>query len=299
MKKAIAILLAALLTLLLSPALADRMYVLPQSDQRRLTWEEVAEWDYESLGYAYNEIFARHGYCFEAGKAYDNYFRAMPWYTPNADPRNQVACYPHLSSTEWYNVDLIKQVRASKKSNDSGHSIWDSFSTGFDALQGFSYVRLRSGQKLPVYSAPDSSAWRGSDGKASASTNGAIYAAGWEGDWLLIMYETNNGAVRIGYVNGNKVRGGVPLDTSLHFDRNAATVTSACRLTDDPLRCSTTIAQLSPGTQVTWLSRFYSSTAWDYVEVTVQGRTARGFVPAGSLSISYGADPLELLPTGY
>ncbi|MBQ2952236.1 MAG: YARHG domain-containing protein [Clostridia bacterium] len=300
MKKALlSVALTLLALLMMTPALADRMYVLPESDQRRLTWEEVAEWDYESLGYAYNEIFARHGYCFEAGKAYDNYFRAMPWYTPNADPRNQVACYPKLTSVEWYNVELIKQVRAAKKDDDSGRSIWDSFSTGFDALQGFSYVRLRSGQKLAVYTAPDDDSVRGAEGKAVASTNGAIYAAGWEGDWLLVMYETNAGAVRVGYINGNKVRGGVPLDTSLRFDHCAATVLAACCLTDDPATCSTTIVQLRPGAQVTWLTRFYNNTAWDYVEVTVDGQTARGFVPVGCLSISYGADPLEQISTGY
>ena len=69
-----------LLTLLMTgAALADRMYVLPESDSRKLTWEEIDYWDYETLGYAFNEIFARHGFNFEPGQAYDNYFRAMPW----------------------------------------------------------------------------------------------------------------------------------------------------------------------------------------------------------------------------
>ena len=300
MKKTLLMIALALLALLMmTPALADRMYVLPESDQRKLTWDEVAVWDYDSLGYAYNEIFARHGFRFEAGGAYDNYFRTMPWYTPNADPRNQVACYPQLNSTEWYNVDLIKQVRAAKKGNDSGRSIWESYSTGLDALQGFSYVRLRSGQKLAVYTAPDDDSLRSAGGKAVASTNGAIYAAGWDGDWLLIMYETNKGSVRVGYINGNKVRGGVPLDTSLHFDRDPATVRTRCRVTDDPATCSTTLVQLDPGQQVTWLSRFHNNTAWDYIEVTVNGQQARGFVPAGSLAVSYGADPLEQIEAGY
>ncbi len=299
MKKALTSLAAALLALLMmTTALADRMYVLPESDTRKLTWEEVACWDYESLGYAFNEIFARHGYNFEPGQDYDNYFRAMPWYTPNRDPRNQVACYPKLSSVEWYNVDLIKQVRETKREQDSGQSIWDSFSTGFDTLQGFVYVRLRTGQKLAVYSAPTEGAWRGADGKAAVSTNGAIYAAGWEGDWLLVMYETNEGSVRVGYVNGNTVRGGVPLETSLHFDHDPATVLTACVLTDDLAGNGTTIAALNPGARVTYLTRFYNRSAWDYIEVTVNGKTARGFVPAGSLRIDHSADPLDNVGTG-
>ena len=299
MKKALLTLLLALLALLMvTPALADRMYVLPESSSRKLTWEEVDAWDYESLGYAFNEIFARHGYNFEPGQDYDNYFRAMPWYTPNADTRNQVACYPKLSSVEWYNVDLIKQVRAAKKNNDYGRSIWDSFSTGFDTLQGFVYVSLRTGQKLDVYSAPAQSSWRGASGKATVSTNGAVYAAGWEGDWLLIMYETNAGSVRVGYVNGNSVRGGVPLDTNLHFDHDPATVRRQCTLTDDPAGSATAITTLRAGTQVTYLTRFYNRSAWDYIEVTVDGKTARGFVPAGSLEVNHSPDALDSVSGG-
>lgn len=291
--------LAVLLSLLMmGAALAERMYVLPESDTRKLTWEEVDEWDYESLGYAFNEIFARHGYNFKPGQDYDNYFRTMPWYTPNADSRNQVACYPKLSSIEWYNVDLIKEVRAAKKNNDYGKSLWDSFSTGFDTLQGFDYVQLRSGQKLAVYSAPDDDSWRGASGKATVSTNGAIYAAGWDGDWLLIMYETNQGSVRVGYVDGNAVRGGIPVDDSLYFAHDPATVLTTCTLTDDPARTGTAITTLQPGAQVTYLTRYYNDNAWDYVETTVGGQTARGFVRAGSLSVSHGADPLESITYG-
>lgn len=294
-KMLMGLLVLALMLLMAGTALADRMYLFPESDTRKLTWEEVDEWDYESLGYGFNEIFARHGYNFEPGQNYDNYFRAMPWYTPNADSRNQVACYPKLSSVEWYNVDLIKEVRAAKKNNDYGRSIWDSFSTGFDTLQGFHYIELRADQKLAVYSAPEKSAWRGASGKASVSTNGAIYAAGWEGNWLLIMYETNNGSVRVGYVSGNDVRGGVPVETSLRFSHDPATVTSTCVLTDDPARSGTTITTLHPGTQVIWLTRFYNNTAWDYVEVQVDGKTARGFIRTGSLDVEYSQDPLEIL----
>ena len=299
MRKALMCLAVVLMALLMvGGALADRMYVLPESSTRKLTWEEIDVWDYESLGYAFNEIFARHGYNFNPGQDYDNYFRAMPWYTPNADGRNQVACYPKLNSVEWYNVDLIKEVRAAKKGSDYGKSIWDSFSTGFDTLQGFHYVQLRSGQKLAVYSAPDNDAWRGAKGKAVVGTNGAIYAAGWDGDWLLIMYETNKGSVRVGYVNGNKVRGGVPVDTSLHFDRDPATVVKTCTLTDDPARTGTEITTLQPGTQVTYLTRYYNNSAWDYVETMVGGKVARGFVRAGSLDVNHSADPLDSITYG-
>lgn len=287
--------LALILVLLMLPAavLAERMYVLPDSNKRHLTWEEVAEWDYESLGYAFNEIFARHGYDFEPGGEYEYYFQTKPWYQPNGTWNNRRDCYSKLTRVEWDNYELIKDVRAAKRENDWGLSIWDNFSTGFDTLQGFEYIELRSGQSLPVYSAPSTSAWRGANGKASVSTNGAIYAAGWESGWLLLMYETNNGSVRVGYVNSKNIRGGVPMDDYLTFAYASAAVTERCTLTDDPARTGTAIVTLQPGARVTWLTRFYNNAAWDYVEVTVNGKTARGFIRAGSLDINRSADPLE------
>lgn len=293
--KRLAVLLFIALLLPLT-ALAERMYILPESNTRLLTWDEVAEWDYESLGYAFNEIFARHGYDFIPGGEYEYYFQTRPWYVANGTYNNQRDCYTKVSDVEWKNYDLIKEVRAYKKNyGDWGLSIWDNFSTGFDTLQGFEYIELRADQNLPVYSAPTQNAWRGANGKASVSTNGAIYAAGWENGWLLVMYETNNGSIRVGYVDTYSIRGGVPMDTSLSFSYVTATVEQNCSLTDDPARTGSVMTTLRAGTTVTWLTRFYNNSAWDYVETTVNGQTARGFVRAGSLSINRGTDPLEEL----
>lgn len=75
--------LSLLVCLCLLPActLADRAYLIPDSNTRYLTETELWEWDYESLGYILNEIFARNGYNFIPGEKYDYYFRCMPWYT--------------------------------------------------------------------------------------------------------------------------------------------------------------------------------------------------------------------------
>ncbi len=280
-------LLSAVLALMVcvSSALADRMYVLPESSAHELTWEEVAEWDYESLGYAFNEIFARHGYVFIPGEKYDYYFSSMPWYTPNADSNNQRAVYPYVSEVEWTNYHLIKEVREYKLLyGDCGASIWDSYSSGFDTLVGFEYIQLRANQLLPVYSTPSTASWRGANGKAAVSTNGAIYSAGWENGWLLVMYETNSGSVRVGYVNGSDIRGGVPMDTALTFDYTSAVLTEAAVLTDDPAKLGTAIATLPAGTQVTFLTSFFNRSAWNYIETTVNGQCVRGFVAAGSLA---------------
>ena len=288
--------LSLLVCLCLLPActLADRAYLIPDSNTRYLTETELWEWDYESLGYILNEIFARHGYNFIPGEKYDYYFRCMPWYTPNADSNNQRACYSQLSDIEWYNEGLVKDVRAAMRAlgtrNEDGKSVWDGFSTGFDTLQGFSYVEMKAGQKLPVYSAPSASSWRGANGKAMVNTTGIVYAAGWESGWLLVMYETNNGSVRVGYVSSGDIKGSVPLNNRLTFDYTPATVTARCELTDDPSRCYAPILTLTSGSRVTYLSSFFNHEAWDYVETTVNGQQVRGFIPAGRLDISQSMD---------
>ena len=111
----------------------------------------------------------------------------------------------------------------------------------------------------------------------------------------MIAQVINGVAILIGALIGNKVRGGVPVDKSLHFAYDPATVAESCTLTDDPARTGTAIATLKAGTQVTYLTRFYNRSAWDYVEVKVGGDVARGFVRAGSLNISHSADPLEAI----
>ena len=291
--KRVLVLILALLALCV-PATAERMYIFPDSDSRLLTWDEVAQWDYESLGYGFNEIFARHGYDFEPGGEYEHYFETRPWYRANGTYNNRRDCYTKLNAIEWENERLIKDVRAYKKQNgDWGESIWDHFSTGFDTLQGFDYFELRAGQKLDVYSAPATSSWRGANGKAMVNTNGALYVAGWENNWLLLMYETNNGSVHVGYVDTAKVRGGIPYAPDLSFAYDKATVTKRCTLTDDPARTGSAITTLREGTAVTWLSRFYNNSAWDYVETTVNGKVARGFIEVGCLDIQRSPDPLE------
>ena len=291
--KRVLVLILALLALCV-PATAERMYIFPDSDSRLLTWDEMAQWDYESLGYGFNEIFARHGYDFEPGGEYEHYFETRPWYRANGTYNNRRDCYTKLNAIEWENERLIKDVRAYKKQNgDWGESIWDHFSTGFDTLQGFDYFELRAGQKLDVYSAPATGSWRGANGKAMVNTNGALYVAGWENNWLLLMYETNNGSVRVGYVDTAKVRGGIPYAPDLSFAYDKATVTKRCTLTDDPARTGSAITTLREGTAVTWLSRFYNNSAWDYVETTVNGKVARGFIEVGCLNIQRSPDPLE------
>lgn len=294
--------LSLLLCLILLPcaAMGERAYLIPDSNTRYLTRDELWTWDYESLGYVLNEIFARHGYNFIPGQKYDYYFRCMPWYTPNADSDNSRACYSQLTSLEWANERLVKDVRAEMRAmgtkNEGGQSVWDYFSAGFDTLQGFDYISVKANQKWPVYSAPDKSSWRGANGKAMLSTNGHVFAAGWESGWLLVMYETNNGSVRVGYVSSADMKRAPDTNRMLSFDYSSATVTASCTLTDDPARAYASIATLRPGATVTYLTTFFNRSAWAYVETSVGGQTVRGFIPAGCLSTASDSYADSMLP---
>ncbi len=280
-------------------ARADRQYLIPDSNTRLLTWAELDAWDRHSLSYVFNEIFARHGYVFNPGGQYDQWFRQQPWYHPNANPDNDKYCLPKVSDLEWKNYYLIKNVIAAKdasgeKSHLPGKECINNYSPAVSrySLSGFSYLSFSGAkQLLPVYSAPSTSSWRGNNGKAEVSTNGAIYCAGYENGWMLIYYEltggVNAGGIRVGYIRG--LEGKYTVNTYLRFDYTPAQVLSACNLTDDPLKAYNVIGKLQAGTHVTFLTTFINQNGqcWDYIEATVNGKTARGFVPSGSLNIPF------------
>lgn len=292
-------LLAFLILLMLLPgfALGATQYIVPDSDRRYMSEDELWEWDYESLGFIFNEIFARHGYNFIPGGKYDNYFRSRPWYTPNADSNNSRACYSQLNEIEWSNERLIKDVRATmramKDDNRGGKNYLDYIESGsFDVLSGFFYAQLKSGQKLAVYSAPSASSWRGANGKALVSTNGSVYVAGWESGWLLVMYETNNGSVRVGYADGSKIKGSVQVG-QLKFAYRQVRLARSASLTDDPARAFSTILQLNAGDTVTYLSTYQNRYSWAYVETYIGNQVVRGFIPSDALDIDTGLDENE------
>lgn len=287
-KKIISVLV--LITLFPMVAFAGGQYIIPDSNIRYLTYSELWEWNFESLGYILNEIFARHGYNFEVGKKYYNYFNDRPWYTPNEDPNNQRACYSQLSGLEWDNEQLVKVVREEMRKqgtqNPSGKNYRDYIEDNFDVLSGFYSIEMKPNQKFPVYSAPDLNSYRGAKGKATVSTNGAVYAAGWDGGWLLIMYLTNNGSVRVGYIEGNKMKDHLNSVPMLNFDYTPVTLLESASLTDDPAMSFTTITKLPSGSQVYYLSEYQNRYSWAYVETILDGQAVRGFMKAEALGIS-------------
>ncbi len=301
MKKAMRWLCLALILMMLPlTALADRAYLMP-SDSRKLTEAELWEWDRESLSFMFNEIFARHGFTCSAGGKFYNWFNNQPWYQAVPKVSNQEA-YNKTTKQEWENYYTIKKVLGEMEAANhpyrrpagSNLKSWTDFQpAGKWSLTGFQSVKLQSGQTLAVYSAPDKNAWRGASGKASVSTNGSVWAAGWENGWLEIFYEVSKGGLRVGYVNGADIKGKVELNQTLDFSRSQAEMTANCQLTDDPLMNLTSVASLAAGRSVTYLTTVINQNgkAWDYVETTVNGQTARGFVPSGCLTV-----PADTLP---
>ncbi len=306
MKKWIAMLLVMAIVLpcaaVFAPAgaKADRLYIIEDSDRRELTEEELWKYQYDTLLYAFNEIYARHGYKFETGSRCYNWFTQMPWYKPNEDEnsKNHHTTYSQCSKIENKNVDTIKKVRREMRelgiTNPQGIGMPTPPAQNVDKPRGFSYVKLQTGQKLAVYTAPSADAYRANNGKASCSTNGAVYAMGWDNGWMLMLYEANvAGQYRVGYVDGSQMKGKLPDLGMLSWDGSVCEVLVSTTLTDDPALTGKALTQLPAGTTVTYLTTMYNSDAWDYVETTIDGKTARGFIPAGMLSIT-GEDITEI-----
>ena len=290
-----------LFSLTLIPALgsAESLYIIPDSDRRELTEAELWNYRYDTLLYAFNEIYARHGYKFETGSRCYNWFTLMPWYHANEseNSKNHHETYSQCSTIENRNVDLIKKVRADMRAagttNPKGIGMPTPPAQNIDTPRGFNYVSLKTGQKLAVYTAPSSSSYRANKGKAAVSTNGAVYALGWDGNWMLMLYEANfAGQYRIGYIDGSKLKGTRPSLSQLRWDGSSCQVLQNVSLTDDPALTGNSLAYLPSGTWVTYLSTMYNSDAWDYIETTIDGKQARGFIPSGLLS-NTGVDMTE------
>ena len=105
--------LVCVLALLPITALADTQYLI-DSDARKITEEELWQWDRESLSFMFNEIFARHGFTFEPGGKFYNWFNNQPWYQSIEKVSNQTA-YNRTTAREWenyYTINTILKIKA-------------------------------------------------------------------------------------------------------------------------------------------------------------------------------------------
>ena len=132
----------------------------------------------------------------------------------------------------------------------------------------FTQRGFHGGQTLPVYYGPGHEYGRGANG------------------WALVMYETGNGSVRVGYVDLSQFKYNVKTLrlSELCFDYTSATITKSCTLTDDPMLNNRDLAYLTEGTSVTCLASFNLHRNWTYIETWIDGRPIRAFVPADCVS---------------
>lgn len=299
-RRALAALLAVMLLSLSAPALASNFFIFPDSDRRELTREEVWQWQYEALGYAFNEMFARYGRPFEPGSKYDNYFHCQTWYREDPNYPKHPNGAPHdgnspLSALEWRNEHLIKEVREEMRAlgttNPGGKPLPPYFDDRIATpLTGFEEVYLKPDQRLKVYDGPGAQYRRGAGGKAMASTNGRVYAAGWESGWLMLMYQLNDGGVRVGFASPKDFKDQLSVP-QLQFARTHASVLLASTLVEDPVMTLRPLGQVPAGSPLLWLNRYSTpQNTWDYVELTLGGELVRGFLPAGVVNMGFYED---------
>ncbi len=88
-------------------------FVLPDSDKRYYSYDELNALSDEQLNFAHNEIYARHGRMFK-DERYADHFAACSWYKPRYSPEEYDAMPNQLNQFEKANSDLMAQIRAER-----------------------------------------------------------------------------------------------------------------------------------------------------------------------------------------
>lgn len=133
----------------------------------------------------------------------------------------------------------------------------------------------------PVYTAPSVDSYRCANGRASCDTNAKMDEAGFVNGWLMVRYETNNGSCRVGYIPPKYVKG---FKSSMvpHFGYIPAVADELIYVSDNPMRHDDSFAFIEYGEQFHILSKYNyyqkDGLEWWYIECTVDGQTARGFI---------------------
>lgn len=292
MKKGILALLLCLLIALAAPAAASDFYLIEDSNTRRLTEDELLKWQYEALGYVLNEIYARHGYHFESGSSYARYFVTQEWYRERPQNVKNAEILAELTPIEKSNERLIKRVRADMAAqgneNPEGRGLLPIAYSPEESGMEFTLTDVESYRTMKVFSGPGAQYYRGANGRAVASANGEIWVCGWEGDWLLILYQTNKGPSRVGYVNREYIDNRKELEIpEVQFEYRDATLRTDSELTDDPWEAENIIGMVRADQKVSYLGGYrHEGRNWAYIEAKVDGKMARGFVAAELVQVS-------------
>ena len=188
-------------------------------------------------------------------------------------------------------LSLVPSALAAKSTENSTAGTYNGDSELYSVLD-FKFHEYKKGigyGSLPVYSAPSLSAYRCANGKATVDTNAEMFVGGFDKTgWLMVRYETNNGAVRVGYVEPGKVRGFKTDIDTLKFSYIPQVAQSRIELTDDPMMISAPFAVLDPGETYYILGKYTYYGNWWYIECTVDGKVARGFINRNTTAVDKG-----------
>lgn len=159
----------------------------------------------------------------------------------------------------------------------------------------------------PVYTAPDENSLRLADGKAYCNPSKDIYEAGTVDGWLLVHYTTGKGVSRTGYIAPQyvkKFRSGM---STYGFVNLPAVAAVKMDVTDDAGKDGTPFTTLQEGDSFRILAKhvYKNADKW-YIECTVDGKTARGFInrktasfrPGEGVEDGGGSEPVTLETLG-
>lgn len=86
----------------------DEDYIIPDSDKRLLTEDDVKGLTLQEINYAKNEIYARHGRKFDSEEL-QNYFNSKSWYKGTISPKN-FTNGEYLSDIENKNTAFLSEM---------------------------------------------------------------------------------------------------------------------------------------------------------------------------------------------
>lgn len=131
---------------------------------------------------------------------------------------------------------------------------------------------------LPVYTAPTLKGLRMANRRAKIDTDRELYMAGKTSDgWLLVRYDPGNGTIRTGYIPPQYVRK-VKAGKLNYLVDIPVVAAEQIPVTDDPIGGRNFFYTLQQGENFSILGKYTYHGSWWYVECTVDGKTARGFI---------------------
>lgn len=146
------------------------------------------------------------------------------------------------------------------------------------------YADLRIKKTVPVYVSQDASAPRAANGKAAVSLNAPVAFLCREGERLMVLYETDQGHHRTGWIDSRDASLPEKLASFVmpaDFTHEQAYITKKTALIDDPIDLDGTVCTLKEGASVTILARCGGLA---YAEANVNGKLYRGYLETSCFS---------------